>query len=410
MTGRLSRRGLTALALAAVLLVVSACQDTEAEPGAAASSQSQQPESQQPESQGPTPTASTPGTVSIDVTPKDKATKVSPAEGVQVKARSGRLGAVTVTDAAGQRVSGRLSADGTSWISEAPLKFATRYTVAVSAAEGAAEQRSTFTTVTPKKRVHTAVVPLNGETVGVGLPIQVSFNAPVTDRAAAERNLKVVSTPAVAGSWRWISDRKIRYRPQVYWPAGTKVTLKVGLRGVNLGRGVYGDEQREVSFTVGRSVVSVVDGKRLRMTVFVNGKPVRTIPVTMGKKGWETRNGVKVVLEKFPLKVMDGATLGIPKNSPEYYRLDVRWAVRMTWSGEFVHGAPWSTASQGTARVSHGCVGMSLENAQWYFGQSLRGDVIKVVNSPTTRTMELDNGFGDWNLSWQAWRAGSALR
>ncbi|NUR29397.1 MAG: L,D-transpeptidase [Catenulispora sp.] len=146
------------------------------------------------------------------------------------------------------------------------------------------------------------------------------------------------------------------------------------------------------------------------MTVFRDGKAVRTIPVTIGKKGWETRNGVKVVLEKFPLKVMDGTTVGIPKSSPEYYRLDVKWAVRMTWSGEFVHGAPWSVGAQGTTRVSHGCVGMSLENARWYFDQSTRGDVIKVVGSPTKRSMELDNGFGDWNLSWDAWRAGSALR
>jgi len=403
MTRTLSGRGLAAVATAALLIVLSGCQDTAGTPAATASSEPPQP----------TTTMSTAAAAPIDVTPKDKATKVSPAHGVRVKARSGRLSAVTVTDAAGQRVAGRLSADGSSWASEAQLKFATHYAVAVETDNGAGEQKTastTFTTVTPKKRLHTAVVPLSGETVGVGLPIQVSFNAPVTDRAAAERNLKVVSTPAVTGSWRWISDRKVRYRPQVYWPAGTKVTLKVGLRGVNLGQGVYGDEQRDVSFTVGRSVVSVVDGKRLRMTVFVAGKPLRVIPVTMGKKGWETRNGVKVVLEKFPLKVMDGTTVGIPKTSPEYYRLDVRWAVRMTWSGEFVHGAPWSVGSQGTARVSHGCVGMSLENAQWYFGQSLRGDVIKIVNSPTTRSMELDNGFGDWNLSWQAWRAGSALR
>ena len=288
------------------------------------------------------------------------------------------------------------------------MRFATLYTVTVVAVgdQGAATSSvTTFTTVRPRTKLHTAVVPLDGETVGVGLPIQVAFTAPVIDREAVQRGLAVQSTPAVTGAWRWISDDKVRYRPQEYWPPGTKVTLRIRLRGVSAGAGVYGDEQRTVSFTVGRSVVSVVDARRLRMEVSIDGQVARTIPVTTGKKGWETRNGVKVALEKHSLKLMDGATLGIPVDSPEYYRLPVRWAVRMTWSGEFVHGAGWSTADQGRARVSHGCVGMSLRDAKWFFAQTRRGDVIEVVNSPTDRSMELDNGFGDWNLSWEQWMA-----
>jgi hypothetical protein len=52
---------------------------------------------------------------------------------------------------------------------------------------------------------------------------------------------------------------------------------------------------------------------------------------------------------------------------------------------------------------------MSVSNAEWLFKRTTRGDIIQVVNSPTRRTMELDNGFGDWNLSWSEWTAGSAL-
>jgi len=339
-------------------------------------------------------------------------TGVAPTTGVTVRVEGGRLTAVTVTGPGGAKVDGTLGDLGTDWSTAEKLDFATRYAVVATVVNGSGESStttSTFTTIAPKKRLHTAVVPLNGETVGVGLPIQVAFNAPVRNRAAVERALVVESTPKVPGAWRWIGDEKVRYRPKEYWPAGTRVTLQVRLRGVDAGDGVYGDEHRDVRFTVGRSVVSVVDAKRLRMTVHINGKPARTIPVTTGKKGWETRNGVKVALEKHAVKIMDGTTVGIPKSSPEYYRLRVRLAVRMTWSGEFVHGAEWSTASQGRARVSHGCVGMSIGNATWYFAQTLRGDVIKVVNSPTTRKMELDNGFGDWNLTWAQWRAGSAV-
>ena len=343
----------------------------------------------------------------INIQPGDGMTDVSPTAAVRVVVRGGTLTEVTVSAADGD-VGGGFSADRSRWIGDEVLSFATRYTVVVAAVDdqGATSGATTsFSTVEPKERLHTAIVPLDGETVGVGLPIQVAFSAPVRDRAAVQRGLVVESSPAVVGAWRWITADKVRYRPQEYWPPGTKVTLRVRIQGVDAGGGVYGDERRTVSFTVGRSVVSVVDARRLRMKVYIDGALARTIPVTTGKKGWETRNGIKVALEKYPLKVMDGATLGIPTNSPEYYRLPVRWAVRMTWSGEFVHGAEWSTADQGRTRVSHGCVGMSLRNAEWLFGLTRRGDVIEVVNSPTAKSMELDNGFGDWNLPWSQWLA-----
>jgi lipoprotein-anchoring transpeptidase ErfK/SrfK len=387
---RRSRRVVSALVGVAVLFITG-CQGGQESPSGA-------------------PKATAPvAAVRIQVTPADGTTGVAPDAGVTVRVVGGSLKTVTVTGPGGAKVDGTLGDQGTDWSTREALDLATRYTVVATAVgNGGASKTttSTFTTATPKKRLHTAIVPLNGETVGAGLPIQVAFNAPVRNREAVERGLVVESTPKVVGAWRWISDDKVRYRPKAYWPAGTKVTLRVRLTGVDAGQGVYGDETRDISFTVGRSVVSVVDAKRLRMTVYVNGKPARTIPVTTGKKGWETRNGVKVALEKYPVKIMDAATVGIPKSSPEYYRLRVRLAVRMTWSGEFVHGAEWSTAAQGRARVSHGCVGMSIPNAKWYFARTLRGDVIKVVNSPTTRKMELDNGFGDWNLSWEQWLVG----
>ena len=113
------------------------------------------------------------------------------------------------------------------------------------------------------------------------------------------------------------------------------------------------------------------------------------------------------MLEKHVLKVMDSATVGIPKGSPDYYKLDVPYALRVTWSGEFVHAAPWSTANQGLANVSHGCVGMSLSNAIWLFNLTTVGDVVKVINSP--RTLEPGNGYTDWNVPWKQWRKGSAL-
>ena len=80
---------------------------------------------------------------------------------------------------------------------------------------------------------------------------------------------------------------------------------------------------------------------------------------------------------------------------------------RATFSGEFIHAAPWSVGSQGSANVSHGCVGMSTANAGWLYNMTKVGDVVEVTG--TNRSMELSNGYGDWNLSWADWQEGSAL-
>jgi lipoprotein-anchoring transpeptidase ErfK/SrfK len=154
-------------------------------------------------------------------------------------------------------------------------------------------------------------------------------------------------------------------------------------------------------------MISVVDVNRLRLTVYRNGKVARVIPVSTGKAGFLTRNGIKVISEKHVLKIMDASTIGISKNDPEYYRLEVPYALRVTNSGEFVHAAPWSVASQGRARVSHGCVGMSTPNAIWLFNQTHVGDIVQVVGSP--RHLEPGNGWTDWNVKWSTWLKGSAL-
>jgi lipoprotein-anchoring transpeptidase ErfK/SrfK len=144
------------------------------------------------------------------------------------------------------------------------------------------------------------------------------------------------------------------------------------------------------------------------MKVFIDGELARTIPITGGKPGFTTRSGVKVIMEKFESKRMDAATTGIDPDDPEYYNLsNVQYAMRETYSGEFIHAAPWSVGAQGSANVSHGCVGMSTENAAWLFEQSTVGDVVIVTGSD--RELEEGNGWTDWNVSWAEYREGSAL-
>jgi lipoprotein-anchoring transpeptidase ErfK/SrfK len=368
------------------------------------------------QSTAPTPAAQTAGaagataTTTITFEPVSSSTDVRPDAPVSVVAKGGTLTAVAVVDSKGRAVDGVLDPTKTRWTAGSPLLIAEHYRVTANAIDGAGtalERTAFFATMKPKSTLKTSISPLSGSIVGVGMPIIVRFNKTVADRAAVEAGLVVTSSKPADGAWSWISDTEVHYRPQHYWPAHDKITLDVRLRGVQAAKKLWSLENRSVTFETPASMVSTVDVARHTLTVRRNGEVARVVPITSGKPGFLTRNGIKVVLEKNVLKVMDSATIGIPKGDPDYYKLDVPYALRVTWSGEFVHAAPWSTANQGLANVSHGCVGMSMSNAIWLFNLSHVGDVIKVVNSP--RTLEPGNGYTDWNVPWQTWLKGSAL-
>jgi lipoprotein-anchoring transpeptidase ErfK/SrfK len=199
----------------------------------------------------------------------------------------------------------------------------------------------------------------------------------------------------------------VTYRPKEYWPAGVKVNVAANLRGIETEPDLFVLDNKAVAFDIGSSFVAVVDAASHQMTVKRDGAVVQTIPITTGKPGWDTRSGIKVIMSKERQVVMDASTLGVDKEDPEYYRLDVDYALRLTSSGEFVHAAPWSVASQGRENVSHGCVGMSTNNAAWFYNNAKIGDVVQVVN--TGRQQNAGNGITVWNVAWETWRAGSAL-
>ena len=363
----------------------------------------------------PTPVVSvTPSASSaqLSVVPAAGATDVFPDEPVTVTAVGGKIQSVVLSGPAGE-VDGQLGQDGTSWTSTDVLGTGTAYTLTATAVDrfGLAQTlTSAFTTLIPPEgaNVRARVSPLDGETVGVGMPIVLYLTAPVEDRAAVERRLSVVSQPAVEGAWHWLNDEELHWRPKDLWPAGSQVTVNIPLNGVHAGEDLWGDEDRVISFFIAdHAVESIVDLTAKNMQVMQDGQLLRTLPISAGKPGWETRNGIKVILSKETERVMDAATVGIDPSDPEYYSVNVEFAMRMTLSGEFVHAAPWSEGSQGEANVSHGCVGLSTADAAWLFDLTTRGDIVRVIGSP--RALEVGNGYTDWNVDWPDWVAGGAL-
>ncbi|MEU5348039.1 Ig-like domain-containing protein [Streptomyces sp. NPDC020766] len=347
-------------------------------------------------------------------TPVDDGKKADPDKPLEITAEDsdGRITDVTATDATGRYVAGELSADGTRWHSTSPLAAGVHYRVRVSTEDedGAPGRKVVdFDTGTPttKKRLDVKFGPDKG-TYGVGQPVTAELSLPVEDKAAravVERSLKVDSRPAVDGAWHWVDDTKLHYRPKEYWPAQATISAHSNLSGIKVAERLWGGIAKPLTLTTGDRVEAVTDASAHSMTVYRNGEAIKAIPVTTGKPGYDTRNGVKVVLGKEGTVRMTSASIG----SSDFYDLIVHNSVRLTNSGEYVHAAPWSTGSQGYANVSHGCTGMSSANAQWFYENIRAGDIVQVVNSSGDMMAPFGNGFGDWNLTWQKWRTGSAL-
>jgi lipoprotein-anchoring transpeptidase ErfK/SrfK len=393
-------RGTSALVTAGALVLLAGCQGSSGVGTAAAPTAA--------------PTTAEPAPASVEVSPADGATDVSPRVPLEISVTDGELTEVRVVDGAGAEVAGAV-ADSPGdpavdvWTPDTPLDYGTSYTLTATAEgedAGTAEGATTFTTVTPQTQLTPSIGPLDGQTVGVGMPIRVYFDEPVTDKTAVENNLQVTSSTPTDGAWNWFSDTEVHFRPSQYWPENTDVTLDADLYGIPLGGGVWGRTDRTVSFRVGERHVSIADADTHRMEVYDGDRLVQTFPISTGSPDNPSYNGPHVVTELNRDRVMDSSTYGVPVDSPEGYRTPVEYAVRISDSGEFVHAAPWSVRQQGRENVSHGCINVSTENARWFFGFSQPGDVVEIWNSDAGT---LRSDISDWTIPWEEWRAGSAL-
>lgn len=401
--GPLSRRHLAAAA--AVGLLAAACTTSPEKKAADAATDDAT-------SAAPTPTPS-PTPAVVEIVPADRATDVLPNTPVTVTASVGKVRTVKVTDDQGEELAGSIDAAG-NWTSSRFMKPSATYTVEVSA-EGPdgtpSTQQAQFTTLKPGVTA-TYGINYSGMTVGVGMPVAIQFDTAVQTkemRAQVERLATVTTEPAVEGSWGWLDNRQLMWRPKDFWVPGTKVTVSAPLAGVQTGDTKWVGKDESGGFTIGDAMISHVDVPGHTMTVTRNGQVIRTIPVSNGRPGpeTETRSGTKVIIERQSEITMDSATVGIPEGSPGYYKVETKWNLRVTWTGEFLHSAPWSVDAQGTSNVSHGCTNMAPDNAEWMFNNSRAGDVVQVTGSG--RTFQPTEGIGVWQYSFEDWKRQSAL-
>ncbi|MBM7081305.1 L,D-transpeptidase [Micromonospora humidisoli] len=396
LTGRTGRRRvLAAGVLAAALALTSACTGSGGD----------KPSSWQGGGEQTAPKAS-----ATITEPKADATDVPASTGIVFTAKDAKDATVALTDAAGKAVEGKLAADGASWLPAGALEYGEKYTATVTATgeDGKpATATSTFTVMAkPDKQVRVTSFLGDNQVVGVGMPLVVKFGRAVPEdyRDDVQRRMTVTSTPAQEGVWHWVSPTEVRYRPKEFWKSGTTVSYRVQAGGLPMGDGWYGRADLSVDVKIGPSVVMQVDNKTKRMTVTKDGKVVKTIPVSLGKKSTPSSSGTMVVIEKLRKTVFDTMEELGPE---EGYRTKIDYAQRLTWGGEFIHAAPWSEGQQGTTNVSHGCVNVSMKDGAWLFANTKIGDPITVKG--TERKLQNGNGWTDWNMSWDQYVKGSAL-
>lgn len=398
------------LAAAVTILALAACStyDPNAVRPAPSTTTASTQDATPTETPTPTPTFVAPAT--LTVMPEHGLKAALPTDSLKVTVTGGDLTVFSVATAKGTAVPGKLVDD--QWKPDRNFVPHTKFVATATAVNAAGDETTkkvAFSTLTPESNAWYDIL-YDGQTVGVGMPASIQFATAVQTkqmRAEVERHITVTTTPRTAGSWGWLDNRQLMWRPAKYFKPGTRVAITANLAGIQTGESKWVDHDASGGFTIGDTHVSYVNIATHKMTITRNGETVKTIPVTTGKAGYITRSGTKVIIERRSAMRMNSTTVDIPANSPDAYSIDVKYALRLTWTGEFVHAAPWSVASQGVRNVSHGCTGMSTANAKWFFDFSRAGDIVQFTGS--NRPLLSTDGIGVWTFTYEGWKAQSAL-
>jgi len=386
--------------------------------------------------QNPGDTTPVEGAPVLTVSLAADATNVSPGEPITVTMANGTLESVTLTNPDNKAVKGEIDASKSTWKLGEQLGYNKKYTLKIVAVGGDGsrkEETRSFTTVKPKNltlpylRANPGQL-LDGGKFGTGQPIVAWFDEAITDKAAAERSLTVTTSPVIEGAWHWMDSHEVHWRPKEHWPKDTTVTVEAKVYGKDLGGGLFGQDDVTAKFTIGRDLLLVADHDTKHMKVYVDGVQMTSmagqnitngIPISMGKGGTEkgsngqiidfrTNSGPHVVMMKYDNYRMTSASFGITNpSSPNFYDANIPLAMRITGDGEFVHKRNWSVSQMGNLNTSHGCINVGEPYIRWLYDNMLPGDIVDVKN--TGKNLDLRNGLGDWMLSWEDWKKGSAL-
>lgn len=362
----------------------------------------------------------------LGISPFNGAEDVNPLTKPAVDVVDGTITDVSLTDDWGNVVEGKLSKDRTSWEPTQRLNFARGYTMTVNSKSTAGvplSRTTTFNTLVPNNYAHPYIevqggfAPNPDVRYGVGTIVIAHFDEAIADKALAEKNMIVRTDPPVHGSWNWISDSVAHWRPENYYAPGTRIDLDINTFGLKLGDGLYGQEDAHATINIGASHLTVANDITKQVSVFDNGRLVRTMPTSMGRGGtsvvagktfsWWTPPGIYSVLDKGEVVTMNSVTYGIPLGTADSYNRKIGWATRISTDGIYLHELNDTIWAQGNTNLSHGCLNLSGENAKWFFDFIQPGDPVEIryTGGPPLTVAQ----GGSWSVPWSDWVKGSAF-
>ena len=352
-----------------------------------------------------------PDAPSMTFEPAPSAADVPPTAPVGVEVTDGWLQRVTLTNPDGRVVAGALNRDRTAFNTTEPLGYGVEYSWggSVVGRDGkAVPVAGTFTTVNPSNQVNGQFQLADGQVVGVAAPIIIQFDASISDKASVEKALKVTTEPPVEGSWAWLPDEvggsRAHWRTRDYYPVGTKVHVDARLYGVPFGDGAFGAQDSTLTFDIGRFQVVKAEASSHRIQVLNDTGVIMDFPCSYGEGDLDrnvTRSGIHVVTEKYEDFWMTNPAAG-------YANSHMRYAVRISNNGEFIHANPASLGSQGNTNVTNGCINLSPSDAEQYFNSAIYGDPVEVAGTRLELSYS-DGDIWDWAVPWDEWVAMSAL-
>jgi lipoprotein-anchoring transpeptidase ErfK/SrfK len=352
--------------------------------------------------------AATQAAATVTAQPGNGTSDASPKGPITMSVADGTIASVQLSNPDGKPVKGDLSADKRTWTASEALGYGKAYTWSGTATGANGQQvpiTGSFTTVKPRRQESGTLNVGDDKTYGIAMPIALTFDNKVTDKTAVEKALKVETSVPTEGSWAWLDDRTVHWRPKEYWKPDTKVTVTAGLYGTSFGNGVYGKADVSSKFTIGREQTITADTKTHRLIIKRGGQVINDFPASYGldsDPGRNTKSGIHVVMEKYEIKKMTNQKY-------HYEDVPVPWAVRISNNGEFIHGYAGSISAQGNRNVSHGCANLSPANAKIYYDMAMMGDPVEVTGT-SQQLSAADGDYYDWAISWDQWTAKSAAK
>ncbi len=258
--------------------------------------------------------------------------------------------------------------------------------------------------------MHIKLLNSDGATYGVGMPLIAYFS----HKIASAKDLQAKTTVTVngksqKGAWYFeYSDANKgypiegHYRLQNYWPAHAKVFINIPAKGLSAGGGYGFDDSLTSSWSTGPRNIGIVNDSTHKLTITSDGKQYGTFPVSLGASNTPTYHGIKVIMEQ-------GLTICMHGTNHTYYECGIKWDQRLTYSGEYLHAAPWNVRNiDNGVNSSNGCTNLLPTDAEKLYHFLHVGDVIQYPNADG-KQMQLGIGYGDWNVDWGTWQTGGLV-